>query len=189
MANGTAQATGEHPSGTLILGPVYHPVEAYPVLQGVRARWEAIRDEVLPAVALAPWQVVPDDRVQPGMWSVLPLLPEAEDRSGLPGWENSRRFVPALWELLQSVPGLEGFMVSNLRGGGYIAPHVHHNPFVTAILTLQVGPGCCMVADGERHDFRPGEIAIFDYRRVHLARNFAPVDWIALLMLLHPAAV
>jgi hypothetical protein len=185
-ASGVAAA--KPAAGPVIQPPVYHPVAAYPVLERVRARWEAIRDEVVPALARAPLHVVPDDRVQPGMWSVLPLLPEPEDRPALPDWQESHRFVPELWSLLQSVAGLQGFMVSCLRPGGYIAPHRHENPFVTAILTLQVGPGCHMVADGERHDFRaPGEMAIFDYRREHLARNFAPVDWIALLLLLPPA--
>ena len=169
--------------------PVYHPARAYPVLEGVRARWTAIRDEVLPALERAPLNAIPDHRVQPGMWEILPLLPEPEDRGVFPGWEQSRAFVPELWALLQAEPAFKGYTVSRLRAGGYIAEHTHENPFVTAILTLQVGPGCYMAADGERHDFQAGGMAIFDYRRRHLARNFAPVDWIALLMLLDPAAL
>jgi hypothetical protein len=162
-------------------------VAAYPVLEGVLARWEAIRDEVVPALAGAPLVSIGDDRVEPDMWRILPLLPEPEDRSVFPDWEQSRHRVPRLWALLQSLPGVQGYTISCLRAGGYIAEHVHDNPFVTAILTLQAGPGCYMQADGERQDFRPGEITIFDYRRHHLARNFSPQDWISLLILLPPA--
>jgi aspartyl/asparaginyl beta-hydroxylase (cupin superfamily) len=168
-------------------GPVYEPLAAYPVVEAIRGRWHGIRDEVLSVLAAAPLRAIPDERVQPGSWSILPLLPEAEDLSIFPDWEESRRFVPELWALLQSLPAIQGYTVSCLRAGGYIAPHRHENPFVTAILTLQAGPACYMIADGERNDFHPGEIAIFDYRREHLARNFGSIDWISLLMLLPPA--
>jgi aspartyl/asparaginyl beta-hydroxylase (cupin superfamily) len=183
LTGGTANT-----SSPAIAGPIYHPPSAYPVLDTVQARWEAIRDEVLGALqAGGPFGAIGDDRVQPDMWSVLPLLPEPEDRLVFPDWEQSRRFVPRTWELLQALPALQGYTVSRLRPGGYIAPHVHENRFVTAILTLQAGPACYMLADGERRDFRPGELTIFDYRRLHQARNFAPADFLALLMLLDPA--
>ncbi|HEY0706003.1 MAG TPA: aspartyl/asparaginyl beta-hydroxylase domain-containing protein [Polyangia bacterium] len=172
---------------TTLVGSLYHPMSAYPSLDIVCRRWQEIRDEVIPALADASFTTIDDGRVAREMWSILPLLPEPEDVSIFGGWERSREVVPKLWAFLQSQPSLKGYTISFLRAGGYIAPHRHANAFVTALLTLQAGEGCYMVTDGEQHSFRPGEIVVFDYRRLHLARNFSDVDWIALLMLLEPA--
>jgi beta-hydroxylase len=166
---------------------VYEPIDAYPALRGIVSHWRTFRQEALRARGRSGWSFIKDNRVDPDDWSVFPLLPEPEDRPVVPGWETNREGTPETVRILEAEPAIKAYSLSHLRAGGYVRPHEHENPFVTAVVSLQAGPDCYLVVDGERRDFREDEVVIFDYRRLHEARNAGPIDWIALLLLLDPA--
>jgi hypothetical protein len=166
---------------------VYHLPSAYPVLDRILAARETLMAEALDAFRNATWTVIRDNRVDPDDWAVLPLLPEPEDRPVVPDWEKNRLAAPRTDALLTAEPAVKAYSLMYLRPGGYIRPHKHDNPFVTAIITLQEAPGCYMMAAGERRDFSADQTVVFDYRRVHEARNPSTTCWIALLLLLEPA--
>jgi aspartyl/asparaginyl beta-hydroxylase (cupin superfamily) len=161
----------------------YKPSSDFPGLVRILAERQTLRQEALHAFATGSWTIMRDSRVDPDMWGVLPLLPEPEDRAVVPGWAKNRLVAPRTVEILEREPAVKAYSFSYLRPGGHIRPHRHDNPFVTAIITLHGGPDCYMKADGERRDFREDEIIVFDYRRVHEARNDGPVSWLALLLL------
>ena len=169
------------------MASAYKPSNDFPALARIMAGKPTIRQEALQAFAAGSWTIMRDSRVEPDMWGVLPVLPEPEDQLVVPGWEKNRLLVPRIAELVEAEPAVKAYSLSYLRPGGEIRPHRHDNPFVTAIITLHGGPDCYMKADGERRDFREEEIIVFDYRRVHEARNDGPVSWLALLLLLDVA--
>ena len=176
------------PAATRKLVPsVYEPLAAYPALPGILSQWTTLRREAVQARSLPGWSFIKDNRVDPDDWAVFPLLPEPEDRPVVPGWEANRAGAPETARIIEAQPAIKAYSLSWLRAGGHVRPHTHDNPFVTAVVSLQAGPGCYLIVDGERRDFREDEVVIFDYRRLHEAHNEGPVDWLALLLLLDPA--
>jgi hypothetical protein len=177
------------PAAQRILQPsVYEPPAAYPALRSVFAQRELLRQEALQTLGRPGWSFIKDNRVDPDDWAVLPLLPEPEDRPVVPGWEANRAYARETARIIEAEPSIQAYSLSWLRAGGLIRPHTHDNRFVTAIISLQVGPNCSLTVDGQRRHFREDEIVVFDYRRLHEARNDGPADWLALLLLLEPVA-
>src|SRR5205085_8980993 len=125
----------------------FHPVASYPVLAPIVAQWQTLRDEAVGALKNATWTILRDNRVDPDIWGVLPILPEPEDRPVVPGWEKNRLRAPRTTAILEREPAVKAYSLSYLRPGGHIRPHQHDNPFVTAIITLHGGPDCYMTAD------------------------------------------
>ena len=161
----------------------YQSIELYPELESICDQFEIIRYEAL-AVRSAMIDIH-DNRVSPGQWRVLVLLPENEDRQVSPEdiWMANRRLVPETTKILTAVPSLEAYTLSTLEPNGHIRPHRHKNAFVTAALCLQNGGDSCIVVDGKRHDYHDGEVIIFDYTLEHEVFNFGAKERIVLLML------
>jgi aspartyl/asparaginyl beta-hydroxylase (cupin superfamily) len=161
----------------------YDPA-GFPELASVRAAWREVRDEALAARSLM--SPLDDARTQPGAWTVLPLLPEAEDRDLYTDGERARcrSTAPRTVELLGSVAGVRGYVFSSLAPGARIAAHRHSQPYVTAALCLQGGVGATIEVGGERRRFVDGEWTVFDYTLVHEVTNDGPFDRVVLLVLL-----
>ncbi len=161
----------------------YEPA-AFAALAPVRTARREVRDEALAARSLM--SPVDDSRTRPGDWTVLPLLPEAEDRHLYTDHEcaQNRAAAPRTVELVGSIPGVRGYVFSSLAPGAHIAAHRHGQPFVTAALCLQGGAGASIEVDGERRAFVDGEWTVFDYTLVHAVTNDGAIDRIVLLVLL-----
>lgn len=161
----------------------FHPPELYPEINEIAAHFSVIRAEAL--AARAAMAVMEDNRVRPGVWHVLPLLPEEEDRSAIPEevWRANRRLAPRSTAILSSIPGLKAFAFSSLAPGGHIQSHKHESPCVTAALCLQDGGDSYLLVAGERRDYRDGEVIIFDYTLEHEVFNLGDGERIVLLVL------
>jgi aspartyl/asparaginyl beta-hydroxylase (cupin superfamily) len=166
--------------------PAFQDPRLYPCLVRVAEQWRRIADEARAALDHAYAIAIADGRSDEGAWRILPLLPEPEDRAAVPGWEGNRKFAPQTFALMDAEPAILGHSFSYLRGGADVAPHQHQNNFMTAVLSLQTGPGCCLLVDDQRMPLVDGQVTVFDYRRIHGALNPSAREWIALLMLLAP---
>ena len=161
---------------------VFQSIDMYPELCAVQAEWQTIREEAIGS--LESMTYIRDNRVRPQEWKVLPLMPEEEDRRIIPEeiCRQSRRLAPRTIQLVESVPKLKAYAFSVLRPQGHIRPHRHTNPYVTASLCLQSGGESYIIVDGQRRDYRDGEIIIFDYTRTHEVVNRGNDDRIVLLI-------
>jgi aspartyl/asparaginyl beta-hydroxylase (cupin superfamily) len=167
-----------------IQNEAFQTLERYPELQEVMQQFEAIRREALSLKS----QMIPlnDERVDANVWSVFPLLPEEEDRVVIPEylWKKNQRLAPKTTRILSSISSLLAYSFSSLKPNGHIRPHVHENPYVTATLCLQDGGDSYIVVNGEKAQFKSGEMIIFDYRQEHEVINLGTDDRVVLLMLL-----
>ena len=158
--------------------------DAYPELAGIRAVWEELRDEALATRAEA--FLITDGRAAPGTWSVLPLLPEEEDRHVFSEAETARlrALAPRTVALLGQHERVLAYAFSILAPGADIAQHRHHQPHVTASLCLQGGGTAILTAGGEARPFVDGEWTVFDYTQPHSVINRGELERIVLLVLL-----
>jgi len=153
----------------------------------LRDAWTGIRDEAL--AARQRMRRIADGRVRPGMWHVLPLLAEPEDRAV---WTpefcmRCREAVPRTAALVDAIPGIHACTFSSLAPRGHIRPHRHRNPFLTVSLCLQSGGDSSITVAGQRAPYRDGEFLVFDYRQEHEVINEGDAERIVLLLLVdHP---
>ena len=169
-------------------GPrAFQPPSAYPELAPIQAAWRDIRGEAL--ASLEQMAYIEDGRADPRVWRVLPIRPEDEDRAVFPEdtLEKCRALAPrtiAIVERSIPTPTIHAYAFSALRPGGFIRPHTHENPYVTASLCLDGGLGASIIVEGERRDYIDGELLIFDYRLVHEVIHNGDKPRVVLLMLL-----
>jgi len=163
---------------------VFQPLGWYPELHPIQQEWQVFRAEALGA--LPHMTFIRDHRVDGNSWKVLPLLPEAEDRSliSLEVSRRARELAPRTVAAVEGVANIQAYAISVLTAGGKIRAHHHHNRYVTATLCLQSGSESYISVAGERRDFRDGELLIFDYTLSHEVVNRGSEDRIVLLMLL-----
>lgn len=162
----------------------FQPLGLYPELESIAARYEVIRDEAL--AAKSAMTDIHDSRARPGVWSVLPLLAEKEDREVVSQGvcRANRCLAPRTTEIIRAaLPSVEAYAFSALEANGHIRPHRHANAFVTAALCLQDGGNSYIVVDGKRRDYRDGEVVVFDYTLEHEVFNLGPNERIVLLVL------
>jgi predicted ester cyclase len=139
-----------------MMAPV-HTLADFPELAEARARWTAIRDEALAALAAAPARGP----------AVLPIGPVAE--------AATRR-----------IPTLVGAVLSILPPGARSAVPPQPSRLVTALLCLVGGGASHLVVDGERRDLVDGELLIFDHRLARESSNDGARDRVVLVLLLDP---
>lgn len=162
----------------------YYDWAAYPQLEAVRAAWPTLRAEARTAL----------DELghflggQASSSYILPLRPEAEDRTVYPEELYSRAcaLAPETTRLVSAVPYVVAFAYSRLQPGKHIPLHEHWNPHLVAILCLQNGGSSHIIVDGQRRDFHDGELLIFDYTLPHESTNEGTDERIVLLMIMDP---
>ena len=162
----------------------FHSPKLYPEFARLQSYVDEIRGEALGA--RKSMTDIVDNRAALGAWQMLPLLAEEEDHTVFPEaiCRHNCRLVPRTVELLSTIPDLVAYAISTLEPAGHIQPHHHRNPYVTASLCLQSGGDAHLVVDGERRDYRDGELVIFDYTLQHEVVNNGKQARIVLLMLL-----
>lgn len=163
---------------------IFQPLDLYPELHTVTDHFEEIKAE---ARSLRTRMVpICDDRVDLNVWNIFPLLPEEEDRVVVPDtvWQENQKQAPKTTQILSGLGSLKAFIFSSLEPQGHIRLHKHDNPYVTAILCLQDGGNSYIVVNGEKKQFKTGEILIFDYTQRHEVFNKGTEDRVVLLMLL-----
>lgn len=164
----------------------YSPA-AFPEVVALQARWREIRDEVIPAMAAIGREL---RRPEDESW-ILPLLPEPEDRGTFADavCARARALVPVTERLAGSIPYLIAYAISKMVPGKHVTSHTHWNPFLTAIVCLQDGGGSYLLVDGARHDYRDGNLVIFDYTLPHEAKNEGTAARYVLLLGIDPRLV
>ncbi len=157
----------------------YDPHEL-PEIVALQAHWREIRDEVVPAMAAVGREL---RRPEDESW-ILPLLPEPEDRGHFADavCARARTYVPLTARLCGAIPYLVAYAISKMVPGKHVTSHSHWNPFLTAIVCLQDGGGSYLVVDDQRHDYRDGNLVIFDYTLPHEAKNEGTADRYVLLL-------
>jgi aspartyl/asparaginyl beta-hydroxylase (cupin superfamily) len=158
----------------------FYDPRAFPEIVALQSHWREIRDEVLPAMAAVARELGrPDDQ----SW-ILPLLPEPEDRGHFADaiCARARAYVPLTARLAGSIPYAVAYAISKMVPGKHVTSHSHWNPFLTAIVCLQDGGDSHLLVDGQRHDYRDGNLVIFDYTLPHEAKNEGHADRYVLLL-------
>lgn len=159
--------------------PFYAPT-AFPAIVELQARWQEIRDEAIPTMTAMGREL----RRPPDESWILPLLPEPEDRGAFADavCARARAAMPVTAALAGSIPYLVAYAISKMVAGKHVTSHSHWNPFLTAIVCLQDGGGSHLLVDGARHEYRDGNLVIFDYTLPHEARNEGTHDRYVLLL-------
>lgn len=171
-------------SGWLGVSQAFYPIEEYPELEILRSNWKTIRDEAWSLREQMLW--IEDERTRGKAWAFAPLRVEEEDRDvmldkvGRELRSEARRTV----ELVSQVPGVLGYAFSLLLAGATIAEHAHSNPYVTAILGLEVEAPCWIRVASDTRAIKEQRFVIFDYTLPHEVRNESKTNRLVLLVLL-----
>lgn len=165
----------------------FHSTADYPQLESIAADWLTIKKEAIHS--LGRMSYIADNRINKNEWRVLPLLPEEEDRNVIQASEieAARTHAPNTCKLLDSIEGIHAYAFSSLAPNATIKAHQHHNPYVTAMLSLQAAGEVYIENDGERRYFKEGELLVFDYTLVHQVVNNSDTERIVLLILMDNA--
>lgn len=167
---------------------MFEPIENYPELTILLDNWKTIRKEAVQVVDamidLGDW------RSKNGKWKIFPLLLEEEDEKLLSDdiVKACRELVPKTIEIVEQIPNLQSFAFSMVAPNGYIMAHRHGNPFVSASLCLQDGGKNALIVEEETRNLNDGEIAVFDYRKMHAVYNWGDDSRIALIVSLNKKA-
>lgn len=180
------------PSGALVYDETmhgsrrraYYDATAFPQLAAVQAAWPTLRTEARSTLdALGHYL-----GGQATSSYILPLRPEAEDRTVYPDelYAKACALAPETTRLVSAVPYVMAFAYSRLQPGKHIPLHEHWNPNLVAILCLQDGGNSHIIVDEQRRDFHDGEIIVFDYTLPHESKNEGAEERIVLLMIIDP---
>lgn len=109
-----------------------------------------------------------------------------------PAWEVLPALHPIVFDLMAAVQGemLGGVLMTKVPPGGRILPHAdtgwHVEYYDKFYVGLQSAPGADFIcedgAETERINIRPGEIWLFDNRKVHSVENDSDIDRITLIV-------
>jgi aspartyl/asparaginyl beta-hydroxylase (cupin superfamily) len=163
---------------------MFEPNDLYPDLLALQKHWKAIKAEAINSksvmIDLGDW------RAEKGMWKVLPLLLEEEDKGVVPDKTVSffRSLVPVTVKLVGQIPEVKSFAFSLVEPGGYIKAHQHENPYVSASLCLHDGGRNNLIVEQESRILQQGDLAVFDYRKTHAVYNWGSQFRIALIVAL-----
>jgi beta-hydroxylase len=88
--------------------------------------------------------------------------------------KSSQRMMPETVKLLNSIPSVEGSMLTILPPGGKLTRHL--DPLACSIryhlgLKTPNDDNCFIEVDGERYSWRDGEATLFDETFIHYAEN------------------
>lgn len=162
----------------------FYDWQTYPQLGAVQAAWPTLRDEA--RITMSQLGHLLGEQASSSY--ILPIVPEAEDRTVYPEalYAQARQLAPVTTQVVSAVPYVNAFAFSRLAPGKHIAEHEHWNPHLVAILCLQSGGSSHIIVDGQRRDFHDGEIILFDYTLPHESKNEGTTERIVLLMIIDP---
>ena len=161
----------------------FAPVDAFPELAPLAAKWQTIRDEAL-ALRDAERIRASDRYDDVGFNS---FFRRGWKRFYLKWYDeahpSARELCPATTEILRAIPSVKAAMFAELPPGAHLRKH--RDPYAGSLryhLGL-VTPGddrCWIEVDGERYSWRDGEAVMFDETFIHRAANETDRDRIIL---------
>jgi len=140
--------------------PWYDPHSGeFPFVKELEQRWQEIREEALHLreELMVAW---PEKYLYTTGWDVL----------GFFAFENKLEgpcaTCPKTVAMLESIPGLQTAVFSRLKPHSHIKPHVGYYSYSDKILRVHLGlivpDGCTLNVNGQRRQWKEGEVLIFD---------------------------
>ena len=161
----------------------FAPVDAFPELAPLAAKWQTIRDEALALRAAE--RIRASDRYDDVGFNSF--FRRGWKRFYLKWYDeahpSARELCPATTEILRAIPSVKAAMFAELPPGAHLRKH--RDPYAGSLryhLGL-VTPGddrCYIEVDGRRYSWRDGEAVVFDETFIHRAENATGHDRIIL---------
>ena len=142
----------------------FHAGDQYPFLEPLQQYWQAIRDEWLERQDSG--EVWHQRELHNDRWR-LNILMHCDEKQ--PAWD----LYPFTTSLLEQIPGLYVATFSVMEPGCVIRPHRGYQevPVWRSHLGLVCPPGASIAIAGHSHEWKTGELVVFDDRRRHSASN------------------